>query len=93
MRQQRGEKDAAESSPCGAHSSYIQARRWAKIDDRPSPIGHSLAIPILTIHTLWTPCLPMRPYTLQVGLHYIDSRAPSEHHIAGSSHQAQRAFA
>lgn len=34
----------------------------------------------------------MRPNTLQVGLHYIDSRAPSEDRSLCSSQQASRAF-
>lgn len=41
-------------------------------------MGHGTLSPYLPIHTLWILCLPTRPKALQVGLHYIGNRAPSE---------------
>lgn len=90
MRQRRGVKDAADSMPCacaaGHTGSIGQNRRQAESN------GASLVISILTTHTLWIPRLPMRPNPLQVGLHYIDSRAPSQDRILCSSQQTSRAF-
>lgn len=90
MRRRRGVKDAAESMPCacgaGHTGSIGQNRRQAESN------GASLVISILAIHTLWIPRLPMRPNPLQVGLHYIDSRAPSKDRILCSSQQTSRAF-